>query len=375
MTAEPQSAVTPVSGEKSRSKRKHGPAVSSAWLTANSSATGKGRGRPPNKPSSGSFSIFQVNTNQDSPQVDPTSVVQSSSPSISQDYPHNISPHYQSPTPLNNSRPSKLQLQVPQHSGAPVRLATPPTLLVNGVNDATVARSDGSQERRSSGNGDAIHQPSIPAVTPPMSLENLVNTLSNELRRARLTGRPTSLSTAEAHTLASAMITDLSEAYSHLPSGLPILFMAFHLGLGPHFGLTTPGDIAINVNITSAPTGATAGRDPAYENQPRDTRYGITFDYVTVGRFSMQLTMSDPSHGAKVIVPSKHTAESSSIEPEDNEKADMASLDLDDDDLGHPISEASWRQRYFKLRSQMQRKDRALSQYKRKVMDSVMADI
>lgn len=29
-------------------------------------------------------------------------------------------------------RPSKLQLQVPEHAGGPVRLATPPTVLING---------------------------------------------------------------------------------------------------------------------------------------------------------------------------------------------------------------------------------------------------
>lgn len=32
-------------------------------------------------------------------------------------------------------RPSKLQLQVPEHAGGPVRLATPPRVLINGESD------------------------------------------------------------------------------------------------------------------------------------------------------------------------------------------------------------------------------------------------
>jgi hypothetical protein len=54
----------------------------------------------------------------------------------------------------------------------------------------------------------------------------------------------------------------------------------------------------------------------------------------------------------------------------------MANPDLDeDDDLNYPVSEATWKQRYSKLRAQMQKKDRALSSYKRKIVESVMADI
>lgn len=376
MSAEPRSAVTPVSDEKGRSRRKHGPTVSSAWLATNNSTTGKGRGRPPNKPSSGSFSIFQVNTNQDSPRVEPTPADQSSSPAVIPGHPHiNSSTYSHSPTPPTNGRPSKLQLQVPQHSGAPVRLATPPTLLVNGVKSAAIARSEEFQQPHSSGNADAVHPPSIPTGSPSSSLEDLISTLANELIRAPLTGRATSLDTTEAQTLAAAIITDLSKAYSHLPSGLPILFMAFHLGLGHHLGLTTSGDAAINVNIASSLIDSTTSDDPAHDDHQRGTRYTITFDYMTVGRFSMQLMMKSPNEGAKVVAPTKHTAESSSIEPEDNEKADIADFDMDDDGLDHPNSEASWKQRYLKLRSQMQKRDRALSQYKRKIMDSVMADI
>lgn len=42
---------------------------------------------------------------------------------------------------------SKLQLQVPEHSGGPVRLATPPRVLINGESNPQLAHN---HERRSS---------------------------------------------------------------------------------------------------------------------------------------------------------------------------------------------------------------------------------
>lgn len=46
-------------------------------------------------------------------------------------------------------KPSKLQLQVPQHQGGPVRLATPPRVLVNGESQLNAAAA--YNERRPSG--------------------------------------------------------------------------------------------------------------------------------------------------------------------------------------------------------------------------------
>src|SRR6266536_146806 len=56
---EPRSAITP----KSRSRRRHGPAVSSAWPSNGSASSGKLRGRPPSNRSvqDGPFSTFPAN--------------------------------------------------------------------------------------------------------------------------------------------------------------------------------------------------------------------------------------------------------------------------------------------------------------------------
>lgn len=54
--------------------------------------------------------------------------------------------------PLLVRKPNKLQLQVPEHSGGPVRLATPPRLLINGESDrhGQNINNPQQQERRSS---------------------------------------------------------------------------------------------------------------------------------------------------------------------------------------------------------------------------------
>ncbi|KAL8811360.1 MAG: hypothetical protein Q9223_004012 [Gallowayella weberi] len=177
MTPYPQSAVTPrhnysaspsfeepksanPAGLKSRARKRHGPAVSSAWTNA-STSSGKLRGRPPKDRSvtDGPFSTFPANpSNKDSPQGSTGTPTQKiTSPPISTQHtsstPTNPQPTImvtpQSATAENAvaRRPSKLQLQVPEHAGGPVRLATPPRVLINGESNQ---QTSFNHERRSS---------------------------------------------------------------------------------------------------------------------------------------------------------------------------------------------------------------------------------
>lgn len=124
---EPQSAITP---NKSRSRRRHGPAVSSAWPSQGGTSTGKMRGRPPSNRSvtDGPFTTFPANPtgkdisnslyqNGSTPAATPTV----EKPEIPQFFP--IPPRTQ---PAKPPKPNRLQLQVPQRQGGTVRLATPP---------------------------------------------------------------------------------------------------------------------------------------------------------------------------------------------------------------------------------------------------------
>ncbi|KAL8856436.1 MAG: hypothetical protein Q9178_007006 [Gyalolechia marmorata] len=177
MSPYPQSAITPrhnysaspsfeepksanPAGLKSRARKRHGPVVSSAW-TNSSTSSGKLRGRPPKDRSvtDGPFSTFPANpSNRDSPQGSTGTPTHKLSSPPSQNQQPNVGTSNAHPTIMvtpqsataENTlarRPSKLQLQVPEHAGGPVRLATPPRVLINGETDR---QSSFNHERRSS---------------------------------------------------------------------------------------------------------------------------------------------------------------------------------------------------------------------------------
>ncbi|KAA6409795.1 MAG: hypothetical protein FRX48_06407 [Lasallia pustulata] len=168
---EPQSAYPqPVSfrASPSRSRRRHGPAVSAAWSSGSNPTTGKLRGRPPSNRSvrDGPFSTFPANPQtKEVPTISagtPTyaAVPASTSDPASSEPPRPshyapTPPSHQNPTPTLHfqplaRKPSKLQLQVPEHLGAPVRLATPPRVLINGEMDQPPSPGIHGPERRSS---------------------------------------------------------------------------------------------------------------------------------------------------------------------------------------------------------------------------------
>ena len=155
---EPKSAHPSTASKlTSRGRRRHGPVISSAWPSTSSTTSGKLRGRPPANHSvqDGPFSTFPAN-----PSSKATSSVGASNPTqVSPSPSREATPQTQSqPSITFNSSPgldeppvlpkrSKLQLQVPEHSGGPVRLATPPRVLINGESN----RQSGQHlERRSS---------------------------------------------------------------------------------------------------------------------------------------------------------------------------------------------------------------------------------
>jgi hypothetical protein len=138
---EPQSAITPSS---SRSRRRHGPAVSSAWPSSSNFSAGKLRGRPPSNRSvsDGPFSTFPANPNAKvgptinlrDPNLPATPVVDNSETRTSV---FNF-PDIPASNRTQVTKPSRLYLQVPERVGGAVRLATPPpTVLVNGESESS----------------------------------------------------------------------------------------------------------------------------------------------------------------------------------------------------------------------------------------------
>jgi hypothetical protein len=260
---EPQSAVTP-SSAKPRARRRHGPAVSSAWSSTNSSASGKLRGRPPSNRSirDGPFVTFPANPskregsaidlNRNAGNLTPiVERAQSDPPAIEHAFRFPPTPASAvSPSTLEGSlhgapQKQRLSLQVPQIIGNPVRLVTP-TVLVNGEEDPTPSTSYApSTLIPSAGHDSPAHtfdhrpgpthhtyhgaltpsetpaqpqppltrpqpQPSSPVPSlPAVSLESLNRALAAELIRAPLTGRRKRLRGTEAKYLASSILQPL----------------------------------------------------------------------------------------------------------------------------------------------------------------------
>lgn len=259
---EPQSAVTP-SSARPRARRRHGPAVSSAWSANSSTPGGKPRGRPPSNRSTrdGPFVTFPVNPNRDTTPVDVHRHASVLTPIVER--PQSKSPPPEPvfrfpPTPASAVPPStgespvisaggtqrqRLSLQVPQNIGNPVRLITP-TVLVNGEEDPTPStaaassaisfgsdRSFSAQSFASNGHQNfhghftPIETPARPqqppqsqsetalpnsaSSLPSIPLETLNRALAAELIRAPLSGRRKRLRGTEAKVLASAILLPL----------------------------------------------------------------------------------------------------------------------------------------------------------------------
>ena len=261
---EPHSAVTPSSARHPKSRRRHGPAVSSAWPSSNTTPSGRLRGRPPSNRSirDGPFVTFPANPNKgettieidrskSSPERPRAMPATQGSPPQQIPTPISATPSQATPATAPQSRPG-LQLQVPQHVGGPVHLVTP-TVLVNGemsppqptihlpsastasMATATSMRSGASGSTyfsvdasiaadgehtfltpRSATQGTPLRSASIPGMhrqppqPPTISNEDLKRALAADLLRADLTGRGGKrLRGSEAKDLAEALLSRL----------------------------------------------------------------------------------------------------------------------------------------------------------------------
>ena len=219
MFEEPRSAVTP-STTRSRSRRKHGPAVSSAWTSSGGAGNSKARGRPPgNKSMQDGFTTFPAN-----PEKSPSQTATSAVALVPYDtethllrpnaYTRPLHRPQESMPPNENTsrRPERgrLSLQVPEHTGGPVRLATPTLMLNDEFGEDTAdepARMDTSTD------GEAIPEtrtlPRMPGTgegETGLAYEALKRVLASDLLRADLSGRPNRLLGNEAMRLADAVL-------------------------------------------------------------------------------------------------------------------------------------------------------------------------
>lgn len=258
---EPRSAITP----SAKRRRRHGPAVSSAWPSQNPPGT-KARGRPPASRTTqdGPFSTFPSN-----PGAGTSPSHQDATLATEETVPPDMLP----PQSATSNRPHRLSLQVPQHTGGPVRLATPPppTVIVSG--DTNPSEGD---DRSISHTPDPtpmsitqqqhLESQSLPPTTlhqiPSLSFETIKRALTTNLLRAELIGRRVRLTSETAKRLADAVLDRLS--VRRPPSSDPardnvgLLTAASWLGLGDQLNIPLGPAIgqAKKINLTRFRTDA-----------------------------------------------------------------------------------------------------------------------
>jgi hypothetical protein len=259
-------------------------------------------------------------------------------------------------------------------------------LLVNGVNGAVIPGVEGSNGAGHHNSNDTQNTTIMPptsaggqnnAAGPPNpTIDDIVRALSAELLHARLVGRPNALHPDEAAALASAIVINLSSIYSQFQLGTPSLLLAFHLGIGHHFGFsgTHPGSLVIKVDRV---TNSDGSRGPISNGHSAGSQYTISHEYKASNQFSMQITLANinPGIGGAGISDDARVVEAPTHDTRHNSHSQVVDLDIDNDEFGEPATETTWKHRYTRLRAQMQKRDQALSQYKRKIVESVMADI
>ncbi|KAJ9193936.1 hypothetical protein DTO027B5_5529 [Paecilomyces variotii] len=382
MAVEPRSAVIPASAERNRTRRRHGPAISSAWSTHGNSPR-KTRGRPPNKAttSSGQFSTFQVDTGPIVSSFAETPVARSS-PALAPQNGNDTgrrssSPPQRQPLPQQPiSKATKLQLQVPQLPSGPVRLATPPTLLINGVDSA----SGSPAADKYSTNGSVASTPRYGTVrrksdaetegeqpSRRVYIDSLVKLFSRRLLHGKLVGRPAPLTSEEATDMAESVVKKLSSSFFGINPDSMSLLCAVHLGIGGqcmNYGSCGPLTVKMQPNTsTTEPQSSTM-------NVLRNWHYIISYEYCPAPGIVMNAIYD--STGATTTI--KDT-----VFPDDlNDTTtidDLSHDDIDDDEITSSTSESTWKQRYLKLKKQMRKKDQALGQYKRNILQAVMGDM
>lgn len=281
--AEPMSAITPVSSTgRGRVRRRHGPAVSSAWPSGGNVLTGKFRGRPPSNRAGrdGPFTTFLAN-----PKARPGSAIDVPRSSqvltpvsgreenqvdrqLSQSAPQQIatSAHKQ-----GQVKRAGLQLQVPERSGGSVRLATP-TVLVNGgetgavpgpfvVNHSDDAESDADSSFLSRP-GNAAHQ-----LSTSRQENELVRCLATRLAKTVffMGGSSRLVDCGLARRLAESAIGNLKYAYKQ-----PLDEDAFLADCALWFGLADDLDMSFAAKSSMTelrilPTGSTDNTTTNFE--------------------------------------------------------------------------------------------------------------
>jgi ARS binding protein 2 len=391
VTNEPQSAITPSSSSKTKSsRRRHGPAVSSAWPRKGNAGQGKQRGRPPapkatqDEPQSGELSNEQ-----------PTGV-----PPMLHEIQHQsqVVPHparSQAPPTQHppQSRPNKLQLQVPQRLGGPVRLATPPLVLVNGAGH--LRRSSADYFRNPEGDdedGESIvveqQRPSDRIHDSDFTAEDVARAFATRLLRIKIIGRPVGLSVEEANMVASkAVLSICGDTIGGGPKSSRILAMkcAIILGVEREMGVSSISNINNDSHLSvrsvfqSADGSISRSRKPNGSTTANDTKGSYNYT-ISIDTTNLSSTFSSNVQIRDLVVPAQIPSNNmdddfSSIREQIKSLSEVPASAIEPPTAIHGDEDAmddAWRQRFRDVRRDEKVAEEKLRRLKRLMLEVVM---
>ncbi|PGH06054.1 hypothetical protein GX51_02645 [Blastomyces parvus] len=394
MSIEPRSAISPPSTDRGNSRRRRGPAISSAWSVAGNLNNGKMRGRPgaSRAAQNGSFSTFSVqpkDKHTESLGTDPERTENNNHGLMGRNGTNGtlnggtessaLAPPFQ---PVSG-KTTRLQLQVPEHLGAPVRLATPPTFLMNGENGrSSVAASEhGRQDLAEIERSQQIahNRPLSPARRQRQSsseadftLDDVVQAFSVQVHQGTLLNRDVPLSPNESKTIAERVLRHVLAVCSPgLSSNVKKIYCATCLGVGYKLGLGgyPPGQLTVaaypdNTNkkqlSTSSALASPSGGGYLASDLFGGFKYILSYDLPLATGLTTHTTIPGRQNKELPLVPTVTT---------------LLEYQSDDDIINEPATAAIWKQRYLNLRKQHRKKDLALTKYKKKILEAVMENI
>ncbi|KAL1959063.1 hypothetical protein VTO42DRAFT_3304 [Malbranchea cinnamomea] len=248
-----------------------------------------------------------------------------------------------------------LSLQVPQSSVASVPLATPTVY----VNDETRVNTvpGAAASVRLPGPDDFSQQSALAGVT----MERVVQALRERIIGSSPANRQTLISHAEADLMANSMIAQLKAGCRlNMSTDVFAMYCALLLGVGSNVGLDGQSPIATTLEVSRNNLDDTS-------RNVQGTKYTVTYqftldDNAATAAGAIQ-TFSEGVPGAE------HRSENGP------EVLPLETDDSEDEPSGGPTSSGlDWKRRYMDLRKQVRKREAALQQYKKRVLEAVISD-
>ena len=256
-----------------------------------------------------------------------------------------------------------LSLQVPQNPSGPAPFSAP-TVLINGKARANPPASEGDLTKQF---GPAYAENGPYAG---ISVEFVARAVRERLLHSGPDGSSNAISTDDVTAIANSLIKHLeTQSQTKLTPEIFALYCALFLGVGPNVGVGGPLPFTAFEISRDGPTDSARGISAA--------EYTVTYRFsLAQNSTSLAINGGYSTSGGLQNASQEGALPSEGRGPEKTGSQNPDAGDFDDDDpFDKPGSSGpDWKQRYLDLRKQVRKRDEALQQYKKRVLEAVISD-